>query len=125
MDMRGQNSRIARLFKESKQELDMCGIKYSKNINPEIRLNRRYMNTLGICYKEDNEYRIELNANILKSPDRKIKEILLHELIHTCYGCMNHGKNFKARAKRINERFGYNVKRETDTENLIYNDTKQ
>ena len=39
------------------------------------------------------------------------KEIILHELIHTLPGCFNHGEHFKAVARTLNMKYGYNISR--------------
>ena len=45
----------------------------------------------------------------------ELEGTMIHELIHTVPNCMNHGKNFKAIAKLVNDRYDkYNIQRCTD-----------
>lgn len=53
---------------------------------------------------------------------------IIHELLHTCPGCMNHGKQWKTWAEKVRKTYGYNIKRTSDndekevtTGNLNYN----
>jgi predicted SprT family Zn-dependent metalloprotease len=36
---------------------------------------------------------------------------IIHELLHTVQGCMNHGENWKREANKVNRVYGYNIKR--------------
>lgn len=40
-----------------------------------------------------------------------LRATLLHELLHTCYGCQNHGKRWKAYAQRVGEALGVEITR--------------
>lgn len=41
--------------------------------------------------------------------DASIRNVLFHEVIHTCEGCFNHGKKFKELAAAVNSAYGTNV----------------
>ena len=80
--------------------------------------------TLGLCERNkdywgdwDGTYNISLNPCLFADGvnDDIIIQTLLHELIHTVYGCFNHGKNFKHYARIINNKYGYNISRLTDS----------
>jgi len=55
-------------------------------------------------------YRIELSSRLMEAADRDIETVLLHELLHTCPQCMNHGSLWKSHAARLNEKYGYQIK---------------
>jgi hypothetical protein len=43
------------------------------------------------------------------SDDRDMMNVLLHEVIHTCPDCQNHGRQFKKIAAEANQAYGSNV----------------
>lgn len=47
----------------------------------------------------------------MQSSERAIRNTLIHELLHTCPGCLNHGQKWKAYARIVQNRFGYNIVR--------------
>jgi predicted SprT family Zn-dependent metalloprotease len=40
-----------------------------------------------------------------------LEDTIIHEILHTCKGCMNHGKEWKALAEKVNRAYGYDIKR--------------
>ena len=92
-------------------ELDAIGINYGNIL--EVKVNMRAKTRLGRCRKTSKGYLIEINSNLL---DESIKELylkntIIHELLHTCEGCMNHGTNWKRLADKVNRVYGYNISR--------------
>ena len=45
-------------------------------------------------------------------------ETLAHELLHTCWGCGNHGKRWKTYAARMNAAYGYEIQRAATNEKM-------
>ena len=79
---------------------------------------------LGLCEHNydywgnwDGTFSISLNPCLFADGVNEdiIIQTLLHELIHTMDGCFNHGKNFKYYARIINNKYGYNISRTTDS----------
>lgn len=96
------------------KELDALNIPYSKKM--EFKVNNRLRTTWGRCTKRRDEYIIEIAGRVLNNnvPLETAKTILIHEILHTCNNCMNHGKLWKRYATRVNNAYGYNVKRTND-----------
>ncbi len=71
-------------------ELDCLKIKYAKNLT--LKVNTRAKTRLGVCKKSGDCYEIEIAAILLdeRTPEEYLKNTLMHELLHTCYGCMKH-----------------------------------
>ncbi len=92
-------------------ELDCLKIKYAKNLT--LKVNTRAKTRLGVCKKSGDCYEIEIAAILLdeRTPEEYLKNTIMHELLHTCYGCMNHTGRWKKLAERVNSAYGYNVKR--------------
>lgn len=93
-------------------------IPISKNINPEIAINKRAKSRFGACKKTDKGYLIEVSESILGLDVDRIKNVLAHEILHTCPGCYNHGKRWKAYASKLNVAYGYNIKTTTSYEEM-------
>ncbi len=56
-------------------------------------------------------YIITINSILadVRNPVSALKNTIIHELIHTIPGCMNHGKYWKAYAKLANRKLGYHI----------------
>ena len=92
---------LGKYIKECMAELDRLRIPYAKNIR--FTVNRRAKLRLGQCRRQGDNYTIEISAALLD--DR------VHELLHSCYGCMKHTGRWKAYADRVNAAYGYNIRR--------------
>ena len=67
---------------------------------------------LGNCKynRVQDTYRIALNENLLnRGTTQQIKNVLIHELIHTMYDCMNHRIPFKTKAIYYKNLTGYDA----------------
>ena len=86
-------------------------------------LNANNRKTLGRCNYRNGKYFIYLNPNILKfseDGEKIIRETLAHELCHTLPGCMNHGKEFHAKARLIKDKLGYYIDTKADVDSSNY-----
>ena len=87
-------------------------IPVSQNIRPQVRLNRRARTRFGCCVRRDGAYTIELSELLARQgEERAILQVLCHEVLHTCYGCSNHGARWKGYAQRMNAAYGYQIQR--------------
>lgn len=106
--------RLHRLAAEALQELAVIGI-YPSNRIAEIRENNRALKRLGSCRVFSRggqlEFKLEISARLAKENDKTVKEVIIHELLHTCRGCQNHGSNWKALVDRVNRAYGYRISR--------------
>lgn len=102
--------------KECMRELDEIGIKYGNIIDvvPNTRAKKRW----GQCRKISGGYHININICLFddQSSVEGLKTTILHELLHSCPGCMNHGEAWKELADKVNERYGYKIKRTTSAD---------
>lgn len=109
---------IKELFKDVIKEAQAIKIPVPENIIGEIYINPRPKKRFGCCRKTKSGYEIELSQFVLDAPEKKIKEILAHELLHTCMGCQDHGSIWKKFAGMMNEAYGYNIKRVNSFEEM-------
>lgn len=89
-------------------------IPISKNIE-KIKINTRAKTRFGGCKKYVKKGRehflIEIGSALSICDDKKILEIIIHELLHTAPNCHNHGMQWKKYAGIMNNVYGYNIKR--------------
>ena len=79
----------------------------------DITVNYRALKRWGQCMKQHGRYYISISNRLLADdvPDEWAMNTIVHEVLHTVDGCMNHGALWKRYANMMNRRYGYNVKR--------------
>lgn len=107
---------LQNIAKECMNELDLIGIKYG-NIK-SFEINTRAKKRWGQCKAVCGGYSINISIRLLNDnvPVESLKNTIIHELLHTCKGCMNHGEKWKLYANKVNRMYGYNIKRCTSSE---------
>ena len=112
--METEKERLERLWQVVLRQAKALHIPYAASIDPAIRVNRRAVRRLGCCVKKGGHFEIEVSAALMDAADDAICQVLAHELLHTCYGCQNHGKRWKGYANRMNSVYGYSIQRTDD-----------
>lgn len=87
---------------ECMRELENIGIKCGNVI--KIDINTRAKKRWGQCRKIGNNYIIEVNQILLREDTDidGLKNTIIHELLHTCKGCMKHTGEWKQLAEKVN-----------------------
>lgn len=101
------------LLRQVMQEARDLGIPFSAEIRPNVLINRRAATRFGCCKFQNGVYSIEVAETVANGPEKSCREVLAHELLHTCRGCRNHGKTWKGYAARMNAAHGYRIQRVT------------
>lgn len=113
-----------------KQDIEICmdevirqctnlKIPISPFIDPNIIINKRARSRFAACRKKgDSLYIIEVGEALMKADEYSVKNILAHEILHTCYDCYNHGKRWKFYANKMNQAYGYHITTTTTYEAL-------
>ena len=67
----------------------------------------------GQCEKENGLYSINISRTLLdeRNDEAGLLNTLLHELLHTCPGCMNHGTTWKHYAAIVRRATGLDIQR--------------
>lgn len=81
-------------------------------ISPNVIINNRAKRRFGRCSRvpfKDYDYEIELNGQLLHVEEKKALNTLVHEILHSCEGCQNHGPIWKRHARKMNAKFGYDI----------------
>lgn len=109
---------VDQLLEEVKREARALSIPFSQQTLEQVVLNRRAKKRFGCCKKTGQGYIIEISEMVLSCEEKIIKQILAHELLHTCKDCYNHSPKWKAYAALMNEAYGYEIKRTCSREEL-------
>lgn len=115
LKMWGHEADLDRLMAALLAQLRDLQVPVSPQILPQVQVNTRAKRRLGCCRFREGTYTIEVSAGILQSPDL-LKETLLHELLHTCPGCRNHGPLWKSYAAVVNQALGTSIQRTVKVE---------
>ena len=93
--------------------LDEMGIPYGNvtKVTVNTRAKKRWGQTE--YNKSTGNYSININSQLLdeRNSEDGLVNTLLHELLHTCPGCMNHGALWKKYAAQVKDYLGYDIKR--------------
>ena len=106
------------LLREVMAEAAKLKIPFSDRIDPKVRINCRAATRCGCCIYKEGRYLIEVAQRVAEGPERSCRETLAHELLHTCYGCRNHGKRWKSYAEKMNRAYGYAISRSSTSEEM-------
>lgn len=112
--------RLNFLLEECLKELETIDIRpYGKILS--IRENSRAKSRLGYCRQIKGgpfpQYRLEISTMLKEWESQKLKEVIIHEVLHTCKGCLNHGALWKKLAAEVNKTYGYSIKRTAEPQN--------
>lgn len=105
------------LLQEAIEQVKSIGIVPGK-INAKVELNTT-AKRFGRCSKvihKDYDYEIQINKKLLSVDKSKLMSTLVHEVLHSCKGCMNHGSVWKNYAAMMNFQFGYDISRTSSYE---------
>ena len=117
-----EEEKIRYMVKKTAELLRKDGIPVSKQIS-RVVINNRAQKRLGACRKTVDlsgreSYTIEISGIALKCGEKEIMEIIIHELLHTCPECLNHGKKWKEYASKVHKMTGYRITSTASYENL-------
>ena len=111
---------------------DCCAICFSFDIpiadEIHLKINTRAKRRWGLCrYISRGVYEIEISDRLLNDDvsEEATFNTMIHELIHTCPDCMNHGKEWKKWADVINRNTNYTIKRTTSCEEKGFKEVKK
>ena len=107
---------IKSLYEKCNKMLEDIGI----HTNPilDVQVNTRAKKRWGQCKKTPYGFIIQISARLLQDDvsDMAAENTMLHELLHACDGCFDHGYHWKRLAEKVNNTYGYNVKRTASCE---------
>ena len=101
---------INKLLKEVIAESKALGIPVSDRISPEVVINSRAKTRFGCCKRTAQGYVIELSDRAVAAGEAVCREILAHEILHSCPGCINHQVRWKHYAGMMKQAYGYDIR---------------
>lgn len=109
MDRKNLDLLLAQVIKQARSLL----IPVSRHIDPHVVINTRARTRFGCCRTEQDRHTIELSSVLLDADEQTIRQVLAHEILHTCPGCANHGPRWQRWATMMSRQFGYRIRRTT------------
>jgi len=115
---------LEKIYKDVRKDIEGIGIQPGC-IQKVYAINEEH-NFLGQCIKHTevcgnlcyDAFDIEICSWTLEQLQlEEVKDIVAHEILHTCKGAFSHGSEWKALAKLTNEKLGYNIRSTTTKTN--------
>ena len=102
---------LNKLFNDVLNDIVSINIPISTKIIPKIYIDEGRYDRVGACYKYKfpERYEIHLSQDVLQATEYEIKNIIAHEMLHTCYLCMPHDGAWKVYQRKMNKHLGYNI----------------
>jgi hypothetical protein len=87
------------------------GIPVSNAIEPNLCIDEKRYDRVAACYKYSfpTKYEIHLSRDTLRAKEMEIKNIIAHEVLHTCFLSMDHDMPWRLYQRMMNEQLGYNI----------------
>ncbi len=105
--------KLRRLAKESEQEMRDMGFTSQMKHYISYNISPKATRRLGVC---KNKRAIEISRYVLEvGTDKQIKNVIIHEIIHTFDDCVGHKARWQMYARMVNN---YGVYHITTTENI-------
>ena len=97
------------------KDLKSIGVPVSKDIDG-IVINTRAKSRFGACKVKKSKlgkksFVIEISEEVMNCETKELSTIIVHELLHTCTGCFNHGKKWKLYGDLVEKKLGYKITR--------------
>ena len=80
---------------------------------------------LGLCNDDGyHNFTIVIREDLLQDtcPLKELKEVVIHELIHTCPRCLSHGKTWRKYAQMMNDAYGYSLLEGKDDDSIFHSE---
>lgn len=108
---RKMEQRLKAVYNECIEEMNVLDVPFGKIT--EVTVNYRAKSRWGQCKKTGDIYTINISSILLEdaTPDKGLKETIIHEIIHTCPKCMCHTGEWKRWVDLVNDCYGYAIKR--------------
>lgn len=107
-------------MKNLKEHAERCMMQlFDLNVPIQVpnkwEINSRAKSRWGLCAKTPDGYVIQINADLLRDDidDQALDTTIMHELLHTIEGGMNHTGIWKRYAERVSCYTGLNIQRTT------------
>lgn len=111
------DERINRMLAECSVLLKELGVPISESVAPEVKLVGAHT-YYGVCCPKGNrknyteyDYYIELSGYAIDGPEKFLRNVLIHELLHTVPNGLTHTGEWKKWAEFVSDRTEYHIQR--------------
>lgn len=96
-------------------------IPVSNHIERNVYIDKKQYNRVGACYRYwyPEKYEIHLSEDTLNAPVKEIKNIIAHEVLHTCLFAMEHNFTWAKYQHSMNIKLGYNIQAKYSWKKLL------
>jgi predicted SprT family Zn-dependent metalloprotease len=110
-------SKLNTIYNEAVEKVIAANIPLDINKIQRVVINTRAKKRWGQCKKLPNgKFEININTDLVEQSEDGTLNTVIHELLHTIDGCLNHGEQWKRYANKINRIYGMNIKRTSNAE---------
>lgn len=120
MDRKNLDQLLAQVIAQARS----LSIPVSHRIDPHVEVNTRAQTRFGCCRSRLGRHTIEVSSVLLDAEEQAIRQVLAHEILHTCPGCADHGPRWQRWAAMMSRQFGYRIRRTTSHAALGIEDTR-
>ena len=102
------NEYLNEQFNECLKIVEDLGITHGNIVSVKAKPTKRLAN----CVKDGTKYTLTFHPVLLNKKNKlALRTTLLHEILHTCRGSMNHGRYWQKNVRIVNKATGYNISR--------------
>ena len=101
---------LEKILKEVIDDARQAGIPIASNIYEKIIIDYSATKTMGMCHMLFDRYEIHISQKVLGAKRHYIKNIIAHEVLHTCFMSMHHVYPWLEYSKIMNETYNYDIR---------------
>ena len=120
MDQKNPDQLLAQVIGQARS----LSIPISRRIAPHVEVNTRAQTRFGCCRSRSGWHTIEVSSVLLDAEEHSVRQVLAHEILHTCPGCADHGAGWQYWASLMSRQFGYNIHRTDSHQSLGLKDPR-
>lgn len=88
------------------------GFPVSPSLERKIHIDQNRYDRVGACYRYTTypeRYEIHLSAMTIKAKENELRNIIAHEVLHSCFLSMEHNNIWTLYKNLMNAKLGYNI----------------
>lgn len=101
---------LEEILTEVMNDAKNAGIPIASNIYNKIIIDTSATKTMGMCHMLFDRYEIHISQKVLKAKRKHIKNIIAHEVLHTCFMSMHHFYPWLEYSRIMNETYNYDIR---------------
>ncbi len=98
------------MLREVMNDAKNADIPIDETIDEKVYVDTGVTDRAGFCNWCFTKYEIHITDKIVNSEEKYIKDVLAHEILHTCFLGKTHDYPWLLYANIMNEKYGYHIK---------------